>query len=165
MRCKKKDKSDENSHTQDSGPVPALQPTSAESSSEDQQGQHISFGGLACQQGLLDEHGVSSDDEGLPDLIPLKMLFEDSADCPGAVLQHDLHLQEPQVLAVSCQQGLDHQQGLAQQQGLADRQGLARAGAHYTMLNLAHTALGQSAHIRARRNRGASPIYAGAETT
>ena len=48
------------------------------------------------------------------------------------MLQHDLDLQEPQVLAVSCQQGLGHQQGLMQQQGLADREDLA--GAHCTML-------------------------------
>ena len=62
MRHKKKDKSGENLCTQDSGPVPASQPTSAALSSEDQQGQqNISASGLACQQGLSDQHGVLSD--------------------------------------------------------------------------------------------------------
>ena len=53
--------------------------------------------------GLSDECGVSSDNEGPPDLIILGALFGDSGDCSGAALQHDLHLQEPQVPAVSCQ--------------------------------------------------------------
>ena len=96
------------------------QSVSVVSSSKDQQGQHISSSGLACQQGLSDQRGVLSDDEGLLDLIPLEALFGDSEDCSGATLQHDLHLREPQVLAVSYQQGLGHQQRLAQQQGLAD---------------------------------------------
>ena len=132
-RRKKKGKTGDDSRAQDSAPVPTWQPVSDASSFDDQQGQHISSGGLACQQGLSDERGVSSDDEGPPDLIPLETLFEDSEDCSGAALQCDLDLREPQVPAVSCQQGLGHQQGLAQQQGLADREDLA--GAHYTMLS------------------------------
>ena len=132
-RRKKKGKTGADSRAQDSAPVPTWQPVSDASSFDDQQGQHISSGGLACQQGLSDERGVSSDDEGPPDLIPLETLFEDSEDCSGAALQRDLDLREPQVPAVSCQQGLRHQQGLAQQQGLADREDLA--GAHYTMLS------------------------------
>ena len=138
-RRKKKGGSGDGSRAQDSASVPTWQSVSVASSSEDQQGQHISSGGLACQQGLSDERGVSSDDEGPPDLIPLETLFEDSEDCSGAALQCDLDLREPQVPAVSCQQGLGHQQGLAQQQGLADREELAGAGAHYTMLS--HTLL------------------------
>ena len=67
MRRKKKRGSGDGSRAQDSASVPTWQSVSVASSSEDQQGQHISSGGLACQQGLSDQRGVSSDDEGPPD--------------------------------------------------------------------------------------------------
>ena len=78
---RKKKRSGDGSRAQDSASVPTWQSVSVASSSEDQQGQHISSGGLACQQGLSDQRGVSSDDEGPPDLIPLETLFKDSEDC------------------------------------------------------------------------------------